>query len=87
MWLVLSALWIGGVGYMTWRDYPVDRVVRVCEHGESLPSDCLPPGFVIDRIPLWADPAIHRGILLALVPPVFVLALGWALMWALRGFR
>jgi hypothetical protein len=30
--------------------------------------------------------AIQRGILLALPPPILVLALGWALGWALRGF-
>jgi hypothetical protein len=85
LWLVLSVLWVAGVGYLTWKDYPDDRV-RVCEQGEPA-RGCLPPGFVIDRDPLWADPAFHRGILLALVPPAFVLALGSALGWALRGFR
>ena len=29
----------------------------------------------------------QRGILLALVPPAFVLALGSALVWASKGFR
>jgi hypothetical protein len=87
LWLVLSVLWIGGVGVVTWREYP-DDWVRVCGEGEPPGTrGCLPPGFVIDPRPFWADPAIHRGIVLAVVPPAFVLALGSALMWAFRGFR
>jgi hypothetical protein len=39
------------------------------------------------RTPLWAVEQEREAILLALVPPAFVLALGAALMWALRGFR
>jgi ribosomal protein S10 len=46
-----------------------------------------PPGFVIVSRPWWADSAIHRGIVLAVVPSAFVLALGWALVWVLKGFR
>jgi hypothetical protein len=30
---------------------------------------------------------VRHGILLALVPPAFVLALGSALVWASKGFR
>ena len=30
---------------------------------------------------------VRHGILLALVPPAFVLALGLALVWASKGFR
>jgi hypothetical protein len=85
LWLILSVLWIGGVGWVTWKDFP-DDWVRVCEQGEP-PISCLPPGFVIDPRPWWADPAIHRGIVLAVVAPAFVLALGSALVWAFRGFR
>ena len=47
MWLVLSVLWIGGVGYVTWKGFP-DDWVSVCEQGEAPPaSNCLPPGFVL----------------------------------------
>jgi hypothetical protein len=31
--------------------------------------------------------AVQSGILLALVPPAVVLALGSALVWAFKGFR
>jgi hypothetical protein len=31
LWLVLSVLWIGGVGYVTWQTFPQDKYV--------LPSD------------------------------------------------
>jgi nitrate reductase NapE component len=27
LWLVLSVLWVGGVGVVTWRTYPVDLCV------------------------------------------------------------
>ena len=90
LWLVLSVLWIGGVGVMTWREYP-DDWLRICAEGEPPgPGRCLPPlppGYVIASKPFWADPAIHRGIVLAVVPPAFVLALGSALIWAFKGFR
>jgi len=87
LWLVLSVVWIGGVALLTWRDYP-DGWVRVCERGAFPPyRDCLPEGFVIDPRPFRADPAITRGIIVAVVPPAFVLALGSALVWAFRGFR
>jgi hypothetical protein len=84
LWLVLSVLWIGGVGVVTWREFP-DDWVRVCQPGET--RGCLPPGFVIDPRPFWEDPAIHRGIIMAVVPPALVLALGSALVWAFRRFE
>jgi hypothetical protein len=31
--------------------------------------------------------AVQDGVLLALVPPILLLALGSALVWAFRGFR
>ena len=33
LWLVLSVLWIGGAGVMTWRTYPIDEEAPawVCE--------------------------------------------------------
>jgi hypothetical protein len=92
VWLVLSVLWIGGVGVVTWRTFPAD------EWGQ-FPK--LPPGFVIDPKPNDFNPdqylasklaeerrsAIWHASLLAFLPPAFVLALGSALVWAIRGFR
>jgi hypothetical protein len=92
LWLVLSVLWIGGVGIMTWRTFAAlsqsDRswlraeILKNCPEGpEVAPWDTTPP---------WlTEPCkdIRFAPVLALVPPVFVLALGSALVWALIGFR
>jgi hypothetical protein len=95
LWLVLSVLWVGGVGVMTWRTFPVDDWV----------GNPPPPGFVLDPKPDDPAPAFdpsrpyqvvldkERGaaikfaVVLALVPPALVLAFGSALVWAFRGFR
>jgi hypothetical protein len=31
MWLVLSVLWIGGVGIATWRTFPVPVLPSICD--------------------------------------------------------
>ena len=36
---------------------------------------------------LIADAVIGRGIKVALIPPVVILAIGSALVWAFKGFR
>ena len=101
LWLVLSVLWIGGVGVVTWRTFPVSELPSYCDlpaNERSEDVDCSWLGRVksylehLDpRIPYWAfgpeREATWFAILLALAPPAFVLALGKALVWALRGFR
>jgi hypothetical protein len=97
LWMVLSVLWIGGVGVVTWRTFPV-----MPEWATNLPSIC---DFPANERPEEFDcswlhrvkgltfmnkeqhAALQSAILLALVPPAFVLALGSALAWAIRGFR
>jgi hypothetical protein len=90
LWLVLSVLWIGGVGVVTWQTFPLEDPVRasfpyLCE----LNKDCS----WLDRVKHQLDmdkeqrAAIQSAILLALAPPAFMLALGSALVWAFRGFR
>ena len=98
LWIVLSMLWIAGVGVVTWRAPP----------GKKNPP---PPGFIIDQptAPPFDpskqyeefDPAefeqfkarqnaskmIERGVELALIPPILVLAIGSAFVWVVRGFR
>ena len=87
LWLILSVLWIGGVGIAEWRTFIYPKIV-VCEEVEATAPEswCLPRSL--------ADPqnkdqlaAFQFALVLALVPPVFVLALGSALVWAFRGFR
>jgi hypothetical protein len=93
LWLVVSVLWIGGVGFVTWRTFPENELPSMCD----LPANERPKEFdcswlqrVKDEL-VYMDKkqraAIQSGILLALVPPAFVLALGSALVWAFRGFQ
>jgi hypothetical protein len=93
LWLVLSVLWIGGVGVVTWRTFPENELPSICdlpanERSEAL--DCSWLRRVKDEL-VFMDKkqraAIQNGILLALVAPAFALALGSALIWAIRGFR
>src|SRR6266566_1180069 len=93
LWLVLSLLWIGGVGIVTWQTFPENELPSMCD----LPANERPKEFdcswlarVKDQV-VYTDweqrAAVQSGILLALVPPALVLALGSALLWAFRGFR
>jgi hypothetical protein len=90
LWLVLSVLWIGGVGVVTWQTFPLEDPVRASlPHLCELNKDCS----WLDRVKHQLDmdkeqrAAIQSAIALALVPPVLLLALGSALVWAFRGFR
>ena len=65
LWLVLSVLWIGGVGVWTWL------TAKNQAYWGGLSS--------IEKV--WV------AVVLALVPPAFVLALGSALVWAFRGLK
>jgi hypothetical protein len=90
LWLVLSVLWIGGVGVVTWQTFPPEIPERasfpyLCE----LNKDCS----WLDRVKNQLDmdkeqrAAIQSAVVLALAPPAFLLTLGSALVWAFRGFR
>jgi len=93
LWLVLSALWIGGVGVVTWRTFPaIPEWAIVCERpdtGRSEDVDCSWLEWV--KVELIGSKeqraALQSAILLAFAPPAFVLALGSALFWVARGFR
>ena len=64
------------------------EVVSKPRDGVSLPCRGCGRQFV-SRGLLWIGGVVfvRHGILLALVPPAFVLALGSALVWASKGFR
>ena len=96
LWLVLSVLWIGGVGVVTWRTFPVLPVPEWYTPPCELPAnersddwDCSWLARVKDQLTMDKEQraALQSAILLALVPPAFVLALGSALVWASKGFR
>jgi hypothetical protein len=97
MWLVLSVLWIGGVGYVTWSRAPVydfDWVMPselpTIEEANKRSKPFDPDWWLRERRDEERRAAIkaiwHAG-LLALLPPAFLLALGSALVWAFRGFQ
>jgi hypothetical protein len=93
LWLVLSLLWIGGVGVVTWRTFPEDEFPSMCDlpaYQRSKEFDCSWVYRVKEQL-VFMDKgqraATQHGILLAIIPPAFVLALGSALVWALKGFR
>jgi hypothetical protein len=92
LWLVLSVLWIGGVGVVTWRAFPENELPSICDLPAAIRSetyDCSWLRRVKDEL-VFMDKkqraAIQNGILLALVPPAITLVLGSALLWAFRGF-
>ena len=83
-------LWIGGVGVVTWSTFPLEHPVRASlPHLCELNKDCSWLDRVRNQLDLDKEQraALQLAILLALVPPAFVLALGSALVWAVRGFR
>jgi hypothetical protein len=89
LWLVLLVLWIGGVGYVTWRTFPVDDWVVACEApvGSSSCDTTSKPAWLYEQMGKEERAAITYAVVLALLPPAFVLAFGSALVWVFRGFR
>ena len=102
LWLILSMLWIGGVGIVTWREFVLPDWAIECERPKlDFDPDAYLAGKPQPQAPCpWLEwvkaqlvmdkeqrAAIQHGILLAVIPPAFVLALGSGLVWAFRGFR
>ena len=100
LWLILSVLWIGGVGVVTWQHFPVDLLLTP----GRVPSGTFDPDAYLAQYAPDFDPsnpskpvrlikdkerreAIQFAVVLALLPPIFLLAFGSALVWAFRGFR
>jgi hypothetical protein len=79
LWLVLSVLWIGGVGVVTWCAFLGVPFVR---WDDPIVEDRKLFGAKTEK-----ERLVRIGIVYALVPPVFVLGLGSGLVWAVRGFR
>jgi hypothetical protein len=82
LWLVLSLLWIAVVAFGTWRDIPRDDWVRpdLSQQNDDVieaPVGMFHPVAVL---------VIERGVKLAFIPPVVVLACGVCL-WAFRRIR
>src|SRR5215510_14410551 len=90
LWLVLSVLWIGGVGVVTWQTFPKEYVPpsgsRELSDAPKSADEFDPDEYLAFKVAENRRSAIWFGGVLALVPPAFVLALGSALVWAFRGF-
>jgi hypothetical protein len=92
LWLILSVLWIAGVGIVTWWTFPESELPSICD----LPANQRPKEFNCSWVQWVKEDLVYMdktqraaaesGMLLALVPPAFVLALGSASIWAFRGF-
>jgi hypothetical protein len=91
LWLVLSVLWIGGVGFVTWWTVPI---ASFDNHAAVMRQEL--PSIEEANRAIEADRRAHNALLkehlsrasvFAIAPPAFVLALGAALIWAIRGFR
>jgi hypothetical protein len=80
-WLIISAIWFGAVGYQTWHDVPRDDWLS--EPSTSQLSDAV--NLVLYN-PVARAVVVH-SIVLAVVPPILVLACGWAVIWAFRESR
>lgn len=101
LWLVLTVLWMGAVGTMAWwHDSPHDWVVvsecPASPEGYVVHDPNPPPeGYVIDKprcvtpVSLLSEVFVvnRNSAAMALIPPVFVLTVGAAFVWAFRGFR
>jgi hypothetical protein len=93
LWLVLSVLWIGAVGVVTWRTFPVYEFILPSEAPDYKPPK--PDKFDVNDFDKWLQArvaaqrreALWTAALESLAPPVFILALGSALIWAFRDFR
>ena len=70
-WLVISAIWIGVVGYRTWSETPRDDWFS--EPSTSQLSDAIN---LILYNPV-ARAVVVDSIVLALIPPILALALIW----------
>lgn len=73
LWLLVSALWIGWRAYLT--------VVEALNWTATRERLGMKPA------PLFSDMNALDALAVALLPPIAVLALGWAAAWAARGFR
>jgi hypothetical protein len=91
LWLVLSVLWIGGVGIVTWYSLPPayenpKSWGAVAVEKENT-TEFNPDEYLAFKAAEERHSAIWHASLLAVLPPAFVLALGSAFVWAFRGFR
>jgi len=80
LWLVISAVWIVVIGSSAWRNIPRDDWLTEPSNNQ-----------LTDAVNLLIYNPVARSvaldsIVLALVPPILVLACGSALIWAV-GFK
>jgi hypothetical protein len=79
-WLVISAIWIVVIGFWAWRNIPRDDWLTEPSTNQ-----------LRDAVNLLIYNPVARAvaldsIVLALVPPILVLAFGLVFVWAVREF-
>ena len=79
-WLFISAIWLVVIAFWAWRTIPRDDWITEPSNNQ-----------LTDAVNLLLYNPVARAvaldsIALALVPPILVLALGSALIWAVREF-
>lgn len=84
LWVVLSVLWVGTIGTITWQNLLDSRQVKLVSSDDP-PWDQPPPGSV-EKTTLTRSENIRHGAELAVLPPLIVLAIGTAFGWTFRGF-
>jgi hypothetical protein len=84
LWLVLSVLWIGGVGVVTW---PAFDPAKLAATKDAPYTGYFDPDAFLEGRPQPRRWSAAEAALLSFAPPVLALTLGSALVWAFRGFR
>jgi len=79
-WLVISAIWFVVIGFWAWRTIPRDDWLIEPSNNQLRDAVNL---LIYNPV---ARAVAFDSIVLALVPPIFVLAFGSALIWAVRKF-
>jgi hypothetical protein len=94
LWLVSSVLWVCIVGGLTWWRLPTQEVIIWDPFDPPKGSGFDPDKWLrekdkeeAERVAQERRTALTFAGGLAFAPPAFLLVLGWALVWAVRGFR
>jgi hypothetical protein len=89
LWVVLSVLWIGAVAFVTWQDWRESHVSwnAILQFDQTEQHKVSPKFDPAEYEAFKARANIERGVEIALIPPIIVLAIGLLFVWVVRGFR
>jgi hypothetical protein len=94
LWVVLSVLWVSLFGVAIWLEIPIEKPCMYSAATMPIPPpfECTKPApnpFDQFDSPQKAEPIEFKMSVFAKIigPPIFVLLIGCALWWVLRGFQ